>query len=55
MTWTTVCKTDQIEEDIPYSAKLESKEIGIYLLNGEYYALEDVCPHPYALLSEGFV
>ncbi|MAM86678.1 Rieske (2Fe-2S) protein [Marinobacter sp. UBA2678] len=55
MTWTTVCKTDQIEEDIPYSAKLESKEIGIYLLNGEYYALEDVCPHAYALLSEGFV
>lgn len=55
MNWKTVCKTDQVEEEIPYSAKLDGKEIGIYYLDGEYYALEDVCPHAYALLSEGFV
>ncbi|MCY0650546.1 Rieske 2Fe-2S domain-containing protein, partial [Klebsiella pneumoniae] len=24
-------------------------------IDGEYYALEDVCPHAYALLSQGFV
>lgn len=55
MSWITVCKTDQVEEDYPYSATLEGKEIGIYHLDGDYYALEDVCPHAYALLSEGFV
>lgn len=27
----------------------------MYLLDGNYYALEDVCPHAYALLSQGFV
>ena len=30
-------------------------KIGIYLVDGEYYALEDICPHAYALLSRGFV
>ena len=34
---------------------IDGKEIGIYLIDGEYYALEDVCPHAYALLSQGFV
>ncbi|MGQ7245776.1 non-heme iron oxygenase ferredoxin subunit [Halomonas sp. V046] len=55
MSWTTVCGTDQVKEDFPFSAKLNDKQIGVYLLDGEYYALEDVCPHAYALLSQGFV
>lgn len=55
MSWTTVCKTDQVQEDFPFSAKLGDKEIGVYVLDGEYYALEDICPHAYALLSQGFV
>ena len=28
-------------------------EIGIYNLDGEYYAISDVCSHAYAQLSEG--
>ncbi|ABE57494.1 MULTISPECIES: non-heme iron oxygenase ferredoxin subunit [Chromohalobacter] len=55
MKWTTVCKRDQVQEDFPFSAKVDDKEVGIYLLDGEYFALEDVCPHAYALLSQGFV
>ncbi|OLO13205.1 naphthalene 1,2-dioxygenase [Chromohalobacter japonicus] len=55
MKWTTVCKRDQVQEDFPFSAKVDDKEVGVYLLDGEYFALEDVCPHAYALLSQGFV
>lgn len=55
MSWTTVCRKDQVEEDAPFPARLEGAEIGIYLLDNEYYAMEDICPHAYALLSEGFV
>ncbi len=55
MSWMGVCNVEQVQEDFPYSGNVEGKEIGVYLVDGEYYALEDVCPHAYALLSQGFV
>lgn len=55
MSWEIICKTGEVQDDFPYSAKVNGKEIGIYRVDGEYYALEDVCPHAYALLSQGFV
>ncbi|MGS2871737.1 Rieske (2Fe-2S) protein [Enterobacter huaxiensis] len=55
MSWIGVCDAEQVQEDFPFSGSVEGKEIGVYLIDGEYYALEDVCPHAYALLSQGFV
>ena len=55
MSWIGICDTEQVQEDFPYSGNVAGKAIGIYLVDGEYYALEDVCPHAYALLSQGFV
>ncbi len=56
MSWIGVCDSEQVQEDFPFSGNVEGKEIGVYLIDGEYYALEDVCPHAYALLlSQGFV
>ncbi|HDE1467172.1 non-heme iron oxygenase ferredoxin subunit [Klebsiella pneumoniae] len=55
MSWIGVYDAEQVQEDFPYSGNIDGKEIGIYLIDGEYYALEDVCPHAYALLSQGFV
>ena len=54
-TWHDVCDAEQVAEDLPLSANLAGKEIGVYVLGGQYYALEDICPHAYALLSQGFV
>ena len=51
MSWIGVCDAEQVQEDFPYSGNIDGKEIGIYLIDGEYYALEDVCPHAYAFLS----
>ena len=45
MSWIGVCDAEQVQEDFPFSGNVD----------GEYYALEDVCPHAYALLSQGFV
>jgi nitrite reductase/ring-hydroxylating ferredoxin subunit len=53
--WHDVAEPDQVAEDFPLSAKVEGKDVGVFLVNGQYYALEDVCPHAYALLSQGFV
>ncbi len=54
-TWHDVAAAADVTEDTPVSVKVGEREIGIYALNGAYYALEDVCPHAYALLSQGFV
>jgi nitrite reductase/ring-hydroxylating ferredoxin subunit len=53
--WHEVAAADQITEDFPLGAKVGEREIGLFLVGGHYYAIEDVCPHAYALLSQGFV
>jgi NAD(P)H-dependent nitrite reductase small subunit len=53
--WHAAGAAGDVEDDQPLSASIGGKEIGIYRVNGEYYALEDVCPHAYAILSQGFV
>jgi NAD(P)H-dependent nitrite reductase small subunit len=35
--------------------KLEECEIAVFNVDGEFYAIDDVCTHAFALLSEGFV
>jgi len=53
--WHAAGTLNDITDDQPLSAKIEGKEVGVYMVGGNYYALEDVCPHAYALLSQGFV
>lgn len=53
--WHDVGASADVSEDTPMSAKVGDREIGVFKLGEEYFALEDVCPHAYALLSQGFV
>ncbi len=55
MSWVKACSTQDVSEGEPLHVKLNNIEIGIYKLNDEYFALEDVCPHAYALLTQGFI
>lgn len=55
MSWKTICATTQVREDYPYGGKVDGKDIGVFLVDGEYFAIENICPHAYALLSQGFV
>ena len=55
MGWKDVGAAEEVTEDTPLPASVGSRSIGVYLVNGKYYALEDVCPHAEALLSQGFV
>jgi nitrite reductase/ring-hydroxylating ferredoxin subunit len=55
MSWIDAGAAEDVTEDMPLPATVEGKSIGVYLLKGNYYALEDVCPHADALLSQGFV
>jgi len=53
--WQAVGPTEEVSEESPLAARVAGKDIGIYLCQGSYYALEDVCPHAEARLSQGFV
>jgi 3-phenylpropionate/trans-cinnamate dioxygenase ferredoxin subunit len=53
--WHDVAAASEVGEDMPLAVKVGEREIGIYRLESGYYALEDICPHAYALLSQGFV
>lgn len=55
MSWIAVCNVSQVQEDFPYSARVKDTEIGIFWVENQYYAMEDICPHAYALLSQGVV
>ncbi len=55
MSWIAVCNTGDVTEDFPKAVKVGEKELGIFKVEGEFFCLEDVCPHAYALLSDGFV
>jgi len=55
MSWLSVCKVDEVTEDVPFSVKQDEKEIGIFKVDDGFYAIEDICPHAYALLTQGFV
>ncbi len=53
--WHDVGADSDVSDEDAFSAKVGDTEIGIYRIDGTLYALEDVCPHAYALLSQGFV
>lgn len=53
--WQDIASREDLSEDQPLSVQVGERTIGLYLLKDALYALEDVCPHAYALLSQGFV
>lgn len=45
----------KVTEDQPVQVKLgDSAAFAVYLVDGQYYAVDDVCTHEFAFLSEGY-
>ena len=53
--WQDVAASDQLDPDFPLGVEIDGKPVGLYLVDGVVKAIEDVCPHADALLSQGFV
>lgn len=53
--WIRIATVDEIGEDRPCSAEINGKRIGVYQVEGEYYAISDICSHAFALLSQGYI
>jgi 3-phenylpropionate/trans-cinnamate dioxygenase ferredoxin subunit len=54
-TWHVAVRDEALTEDQPLSVTLNGARIGLFRLDGAIHAIEDICPHAFALLSEGFV
>ncbi len=50
--WRCAGHAGDLSEDAPLEFKLDGTEIGIYKVGDALYALENVCPHAYALLTQ---
>ena len=53
--WSQVGSVSKIKVDQPLSVEVNGISIGIYQIGEEYHAIEDVCPHAFAILTEGFI
>ncbi len=50
-----VAATSDVPAGEGLRVKLDQYEIAVFNIDGEFYAIDDVCTHAFALLSEGFV
>ena len=52
--WHEVATLAQLDPDFPIGVEVQGQKIGLFLLGDAVHAIEDICPHAYALLSQGF-
>jgi NAD(P)H-dependent nitrite reductase small subunit len=53
--WQRVAALAELADDAPFAVKLGDRRIALYRLDGRIHALDDVCTHALALLSQGFI
>ena len=52
--WHDVAERTQVEADNPLAVSVGGQKLGLYEVDGLLHAIEDVCPHAMALLTQGF-
>ena len=50
-----VATTSEISEDEPKAVSIGRLDVGIYKLDGEFYAIDDICTHAYAMMTDGYI
>jgi nitrite reductase (NADH) small subunit len=51
----TVCKVSDVIEGEGKTVEVDKKLVAVFLDQGQYYAIDDLCPHMGASLSGGYV
>jgi nitrite reductase (NADH) small subunit/3-phenylpropionate/trans-cinnamate dioxygenase ferredoxin subunit len=51
----TVCRVGELTEAEGRTFKVGNKLVAVFVQNGSYFAIDDVCPHMGASLSGGYV
>ena len=55
MTWHRVAAASDVKEDEAAAVEVGEHRIALCRVSGTIYAFENVCPHAFALLSDGFI
>jgi NAD(P)H-dependent nitrite reductase small subunit len=55
MAWKRVTTRDKVSPHAPFAFSVGERKLALFQVGGDYYALDNICPHAYALLSEGFI
>lgn len=55
MAWHLVTTKDKVSVDAPFAFSIADRKMAIFQVSDVYHALDDICPHAYALMSDGFV
>ena len=50
-----VVSVSELEDRIPYPVDIGADEIAIVSMDGEIFAISNICTHEYACLSDGYV
>ncbi|SDV46823.1 non-heme iron oxygenase ferredoxin subunit [Chitinasiproducens palmae] len=50
-----VARLSDIADDEPLGVDLNGRQIALFRIDGEIHATDNICPHQYALLSDGYV
>ena len=53
--WQRVAALADLADDAALPVKLGNRPVALYRLDGKIHALDDVCTHALALLSQGFI
>ena len=52
--WTQVGARDAVDPDTPLAVEIGELKIGVYDVDGDLFAIDDICPHAHAHLTQGF-
>ena len=52
--WHDVCAVGELDAEFPLGVDIEGQRVGVFKVGEDVHALEDICPHAYALLSQGY-
>lgn len=55
MEWQLVTSCDKVTHESPYAYTGGDKKIALYKVDDAFFATDNVCPHAYALMTDGFV
>lgn len=52
--WLDVAARDQLDPDFPLGVEVNGQSVGLFLIADTVHAVDNICPHAFALLSQGF-
>ena len=53
-TWHRVAAAGDVRDNEPKQVKISGRLIGLFRVDGEVHAIDDICTHEFAILSEGY-